>query len=232
MCSTSYKIHRYIRVALGCVYNVIVQLFYSHLAQLHHRYATAPWSNTWNMGKCITWSTRTPNITTAKQSTAKSLLQKVWDVLHSIRCFHYIDVIMTTRASQIISLTFVNSTVYSDADQRKHQSSTSLAFVWGIHRDRWIPRTKRQLRGKCFHLMTSSCHVELAGVWTLVLNNQWSVVNGLWSVSVVNDTSRWTEGDRFHKDKYVPQYIYSIHSNVYKTRYESHIADILHGVLV
>ena len=28
--------------------------------------------------------------------------------------------------------------------------------MWGIHRDRWIPRTKGQLRGKCFHLMTSS----------------------------------------------------------------------------
>ena len=70
---------------------------------------------------------------------------------------HYIDVIMTTMASQITSLMVVYATVYSDADQRKHQSSTSLAFVWGIHRDRWIPRTKRQLRGKCFHLMTSSC---------------------------------------------------------------------------
>ena len=69
---------------------------------------------------------------------------------------HYIDIIMTTMASQITSLTVVYSTVYSDADQRKHQSSTSLAFVWGIHRDRWIPRTKGQLRGKCFHLMTSS----------------------------------------------------------------------------
>ena len=52
---------------------------------------------------------------------------------------HYIDVIMTTMASQITSLTIVYSTVYSDADQRKHQSSASLAFVWGIHRDRWIP---------------------------------------------------------------------------------------------
>ena len=70
---------------------------------------------------------------------------------------HYIDVIMTTMASQITSLTVVYSTVYSDADQRKHQSSASLAFVWGIHRDRWIPRTKGQLRGRCFHLMTSSC---------------------------------------------------------------------------
>ena len=70
---------------------------------------------------------------------------------------HYTDVIMTTIASQITSLTVVYSTVYSDADQGKHQSSASLAFVWGIHRDRWIPRTKCQLRGKCFHLMTSSC---------------------------------------------------------------------------
>ena len=71
--------------------------------------------------------------------------------------YHYNDVIMTTIASQITSLTVVYSTVYSDADQRKHQSSASLAFVWGIHRDRWIPRTKGQLRGKCFHLMMSSC---------------------------------------------------------------------------
>ena len=69
---------------------------------------------------------------------------------------HYIDVIMTTVASQITSLTVVYSIVYSDPDQRKHQSSASLAIVRGIHRDRWIPRTKGQLRGKCFHLMTSS----------------------------------------------------------------------------
>ena len=36
--------------------------------------------------------------------------------------------------SQITSLMTVYSTVYSSADQRKHQSSASLAFVWGIHR--------------------------------------------------------------------------------------------------
>ena len=68
----------------------------------------------------------------------------------------YDYVIMTTMASEITSLTVVYSTVYSDADQRKHQNSASLAFVCGIHRDRWIPRTKGQLRGKCLHLMTSS----------------------------------------------------------------------------
>ena len=75
----------------------------------------------------------------------------------SIPTYHYSDVIMKTIASLITSLAVVYSTVYSNADQRKHQSSASLAFVWGIHRDRWIPRTKGQLRGKCFHLMTSSC---------------------------------------------------------------------------
>ena len=48
--------------------------------------------------------------------------------------FHYNDVIMGTITSQITSLTIVYSTVYSDADQRKHQSTASLAFVRGIHR--------------------------------------------------------------------------------------------------
>ena len=52
--------------------------------------------------------------------------------------------IMDTMASQITSLTVVYSIVYSGADQRKHQSSASLVFVWGIHRDRWIPRTNGQ----------------------------------------------------------------------------------------
>ena len=46
----------------------------------------------------------------------------------------YGNVIMSTIASQITSLTIVYSTVYSSADQRKYQSSASLAFVRGIHR--------------------------------------------------------------------------------------------------
>ena len=50
---------------------------------------------------------------------------------HSPSYHHYTDVIMGTVASQI---TIVYSTVYSGADQRKHQSSASLAFVWGSHR--------------------------------------------------------------------------------------------------
>ena len=49
---------------------------------------------------------------------------KTWHV-------HYNDVIMSAIASQITSLTFFCSSVYSGTDQRKHQSSASLAFVTG-----------------------------------------------------------------------------------------------------
>ena len=48
--------------------------------------------------------------------------------------FHYSDVRMGSMASQTTSLTIVYTTIYSGADQRKHQSSAPLAFVRGIHR--------------------------------------------------------------------------------------------------
>ena len=45
---------------------------------------------------------------------------------------HYSDVTMSRIASQITSVSIVYSTVWSSADQRKHQSSASP--VTGIHR--------------------------------------------------------------------------------------------------
>ena len=47
---------------------------------------------------------------------------------------HYSDVIMSAKASQITGVSIVYSTVNSDGDQRKNQSSAALAFVGGIHR--------------------------------------------------------------------------------------------------
>ena len=70
---------------------------------------------------------------------------------------HYYDAIMSAMASQITNLTIAYSSVYSEAGQRKHQRSASLAFVRGIH---WWPVNsphKGPLTRKCFHLMTSSC---------------------------------------------------------------------------
>ena len=57
---------------------------------------------------------------------------------------HYDDVIMSMMPSHITSLTVVYSTVYSGTDQRKHQSSTSLAFVRGIDLCPVNSRTKGQ----------------------------------------------------------------------------------------
>ena len=47
---------------------------------------------------------------------------------------HYNDVLMMMMASQITGLSMVYPTICSGADQRKHKSSASLAFVMGIHR--------------------------------------------------------------------------------------------------
>ena len=49
------------------------------------------------------------------------------------QCQCYSDIIMTTMASEITGISIVCSTICSGVDQRKHQSSTSLAFVRGIH---------------------------------------------------------------------------------------------------
>ena len=47
---------------------------------------------------------------------------------------HYNDVIMNAIASQITGVSIIHSTVGSGADQRKHQSSASPAFVRAIQR--------------------------------------------------------------------------------------------------
>ena len=66
------------------------------------------------------------NITTI---LAMYYLQKHWIIL----C-HYNDVVMSVMVSQITGVSIVYSVVVSGADQRKHQSSASLAFVRAIHR--------------------------------------------------------------------------------------------------
>ena len=77
---------------------------------------------------------------------AKNELQKLGITLqHS----HYNDVVIGAMASQITTLTIVYSTVYSGTDQRKYQSSASLAIGGGgggggITGDLWISRTKGQ----------------------------------------------------------------------------------------
>ena len=64
--------------------------------------------------------------------------------LKIIYALHYREAMMSAMASQITGVSIVYSTVCSGADQRKYQSSASLAFVGEFTGDRWIPRTKGQ----------------------------------------------------------------------------------------
>ena len=79
-------------------------------------------------------------------TTWRTLCQglKVFESMDREGRAHYSDVIMSAMMSQITGVSIVCSTVCLGADQRKHQSSASLAFVRGLHRDRWIPRIKCQ----------------------------------------------------------------------------------------
>ena len=126
-------------------------------------YKTSGWDQSYGLGwllyiSCVRWGIMTARLknqicyfkwyiksnTESNEATGDLIQNRYLMLVYFVLDGHYIDVIMTTTAHQITSLTVVYSIVYSDAEQRKHQSSASLAFVRGIHRDRWIPHTKGQ----------------------------------------------------------------------------------------
>ena len=92
-------------------------------------------------------------ITPAKNRYMGTLVNKGKLVLRSLL---YSDVLLRAMAFQITGVSLVYSTVCSGANQRKHQSSASLAFVRGIHRWPVNSSHKWSVTRKCFHLMTSS----------------------------------------------------------------------------
>ena len=98
---------------------------------------------------------------------------------------HYNNVIMGLMASQITSLTIVYSTVYSGADQGKHKTSASLAFVWGIHRPPVNPPHKGPVTRKMFRfddviMLSRYCLYWLRVVkcWALVTSARWMFYKG------------------------------------------------------
>ena len=76
---------------------------------------------------------------------------------------------MGAIASEITSLTIVYSIVYSDADQRKHQSSASLAFVWGIHQGPVNFPHKWPVTRKTFPFDDVIMCIEIIGIHTNVI---------------------------------------------------------------
>ena len=92
---------------------------------------------------------------------------------------HYNDVIMSAIAPQITSLTIVCSAVYSGADQRKHQSTASLAFVRGIHR--WLVNSPN--KGPVTRKMFPFDDVIMT--WTVGIHWKQNIVNLSTSSSLV-----------------------------------------------
>ena len=77
---------------------------------------------------------------------------------------------MTEGASQITSLTIVYSAVNSGGDQRKHQSSASLAFVGGIHRRPVNSPRKAPVTRKMFPFDDVIMHVPTAELsWRAII---------------------------------------------------------------
>ena len=86
----------------------------------------------------------------------KMVVNKARGIFLYISHNHYRDVIMSAMVSQITGISIVYSTLCSGAHQEHFKASRHWP-LWGkFTGDRWVPRTKGQYHGKCFHLMTSS----------------------------------------------------------------------------
>ena len=96
-----------------------------------------------------------------------SLYIQWWTMVADVGCRYYNDVIMGAIASLITNITIVYSTVYSDADQRKHQSSAPLAFVWGIHRGPVNSPHKWPVTRKMFPFYDVTIGWKLIGPWEM-----------------------------------------------------------------
>ena len=67
---------------------------------------------------------------------SSDIINSFWPGNVYLQPWYYSDIILSVMASQFTSPAIVYPTVYSATHQRKHQSSTSLAFVRGIHQ--WL----------------------------------------------------------------------------------------------
>ena len=150
------RVSRYLRHFMHCCYVLLLNIDQFHPCIVKQswricaniKYQSTKCCNTTKRKQSIT-QTCTYFITCSAMCILYHLSRKIRK-LHSIRpisglsqlrpsdayicAIHYDDVIISAMASQITSLTIVYSIVYSGADQRKHQSSASLAFVRVMHR--------------------------------------------------------------------------------------------------
>ena len=98
---------------------ILIEIYTFSFKKVHLKWSSVKWRH-------FVSASMVKNGTCRLTAIAEAIILVPW--------YHYSDAIMGMMASQITSLTIVYLTVHSGTDQRKHQSSASLAFVWEIHR--------------------------------------------------------------------------------------------------
>ena len=134
---------------------------------------------------------------------------------------HYSDVIMGVIASQIASLAIVYSTIYSGTDQRKYQSSASLAFVLPVKSPHKGPVTR-----KIFSFDDVIMGQMLSG--KIVLKHEEKLISHLIYSNIIHLIIHHSKDDEWSVDAYLPiwshiqpehlwvnLYLYSFHSVIF-----------------
>ena len=132
--------------------------------------------------------------------------------------YHHNDVIMSEMASQITSLTSVYSTVYSGTDQRKHQSSVSLAFVRGIYRGPANSPYKWPVTWKVFPFDDVIMQIVYWRNATIQFCHYIAAFSPLYLQTPLEDETKWLPFCRQH---------FQIHSHVWKSHFHSNFTAIL-----
>ena len=110
--------------------------------------------------------------------------------------YHYSDVIMSVMVSQITGVSIIYSTHCSCTDQRKYQSSASLAFVRGIHRSPVNSPHKGPVTQKMFPFddIIMIAPFKLVDAYPRLLTSfdwHWLDINSLWPGDAI-----WRHGTR------------------------------------
>ena len=137
---------------------------------------------------------------------------------------------MTMLASQINSLTVVYSIVYSGVNQRKHQSSASLAFVREIHRGPVNFPHKWPVTRKMFPFDELLSLHALGFIWLFdIKKHSWK--NGLFisyfaGAHTTSDQYLWVASE-YSIIQYTRTHLYNWHTIIYlKVTYIVHLTHL------
>ena len=72
---------------------------------------------------------------------------------------------LKSPASRLFTEAFIRAQIKGNIKARRH-----WPLCGEFTGDRWIPRTNGQQRGKCFHLMTSSCEEWIRCYWKIFVS--------------------------------------------------------------